>query len=367
MGLENGLRRGHRDLALAPAEGRVTIMRPCTHAFVGAVFALLAGLSAAAPAHAQPSGQATRPAAESVNEEALFRQSPRIEGRISIPDANARFLEQPQGRTWRMFHERWAPWIAGVAILGVTLALIVFFLVRGRIRLEESERSRATILRFDGFERFTHWTVATSFLLLAFTGLNYIFGKRLLMPLIGPAAFGDVTQWAKYVHNFVAWPFMFGIVVMAFIWARDNAPRGVDWVWLKAGGGLLSRSRAHLSAGRFNAGQKIMFWGVLVAGFVMSATGLVLMFPLRVTDVGGMQWASGIHSLLGVVFFASILAHIYIGTIGMEGAFRAMGEGEVDLAWAQRHHDLWVAEQRRAAPREGVRGPAPARAPDRST
>jgi formate dehydrogenase subunit gamma len=308
----------------------------------------------------------SRPTAESVNEEALFKQTPRIEGRITIPDASARYLEQPQGRTWRQFHERWVPWIAGVAILGMLLGLSIFFLWRGCIRLEDADKSRATIIRFDGFERFTHWTVATSFILLALTGLNYIFGKRLLMPLIGPAAFGDLSQWAKYIHNFIAWPFMLGIIIMGVIWARDNVPRQIDWDWLKTGGGLLRRSPRHLSAGRFNAGQKIMFWGVIVAGLVMSVTGLVLTFPLRVTDIIGMQWASGVHSLLGVVFFASILAHIYIGSIGMEGAFRAMGEGEVDLAWAQRHHDLWVAEQQRAAPIRGPAGPAPARALDRS-
>jgi formate dehydrogenase subunit gamma len=340
----------------------------CKRKLAGAGAALLLALSSASPLGAQPAAdQRSRPSVESVNEEALFRSAPRIDGRISIPDVSARILEQPQGRSWRQFHERWVPWIAGVAILGMALALTLFLLLRGRIRLEEADRSRATIIRFDGFERFTHWTVATSFILLALTGLNYIFGKRLLMPLIGPAAFGEASQWAKYVHNFVAWPFMLGLLIMGVMWARDNAPRRVDLAWLKSGGGLFRRSPAPVSAGRFNAGQKIMFWGVIVAGLVMSGTGLALLFPLRLTDIGGMQWASGIHSLLGVVFFASILAHIYIGSIGMEGAFRAMGEGEVDLAWAQRHHDLWVAERQGAAPVRNAAGPAPARAPDRAT
>ncbi|MDB5571474.1 MAG: formate dehydrogenase, gamma subunit [Hyphomicrobiales bacterium] len=314
----------------------------------------------------QQQSQPVRPTAESVNEAELFKQNSRIEGRVTIPDGKAAFLEQPQGREWRGFHEGWMPWIAGVAILGMLLGLLVFYFVRGTIRLEPSERSRATILRFNGLERFTHWTVAVSFLTLGLTGLNYIFGKRLLMPLMGADAFGDFSQWSKYLHNAVAWPFALGVLVMFVIWVRDNVPRRVDWEWIKVGGGLFGGSRTP-SAGRFNAGQKLMFWGVIVAGFAMIVTGLQLVFPFSLTDVNGMQLTQSLHSLIGALFFAAILAHIYIGTVGMEGAFWAMGTGEVDLAWARHHHDLWVQEQLGRAPephRPGAAGVAPTRAPD---
>ena len=96
------------------------------------------------------------------------------------------------------------------------------------------------------------------------------------MPLIGPEAFGTLSQWGKYAHNYLAWPFMLGVLFMIVVWVKDNFPkRGVDWAWLKAGGGVFSNT--HPSAGRFNAGQKLIFWWVALAGIVMSVTGIMLL------------------------------------------------------------------------------------------
>ena len=290
---------------------------------------------------ANPSG--SRPTAQAVNEEQLLRELNKLQGRISIPDRKAATLEQPQGREWRGFREGWLPWIGGIAVLGMLLALLAFYFTKGRIRLEQGEESGIKILRFNVFERFTHWLTASSFIVLALSGLNYIFGKRLLMPLIGPDAFAALTQWGKYAHNYLAWPFMLGILFMAVVWLKDNIPNRIDVAWIKAGGGFMGDGHPH--AERFNAGQKLIFWIVFLGGLAMSATGIVLLFPFSAADINGMQVAQGIHALVGVLFIAAILAHIYIGSLGMEGAYDAMGSGEVDLAWARRHHDLWVAEQ----------------------
>ena len=306
---------------------------------------LTATLALAAPALAQvraPDG-APNPTASSVNEEMLFKQDPKIHGRISIPNATAANLIQPQGREWRAFRESWMPWIGALAVLGMIAALGLFYFTRGRIRLEHSEESGKKILRFNGFERFSHWMTASCFIVLSLSGLNYIFGKRLLMPLIGPEAFATLAQYGKYAHIYLAWPFMLGVLFMLVLWVRDNIPGKIDWIWLKQGGGLIGD--AHPSAGRFNAGQKMVFWMVVGFGLAMSATGLMMIFPFAVTDINGMQAMQVIHSLIGVVFIAGILAHIYIGSLGMEGAYDAMGSGEVDLAWAKVHHDLWVKEQ----------------------
>ncbi|SEO82616.1 formate dehydrogenase subunit gamma [Methylobacterium sp. ap11] len=306
---------------------------------------LAATLALAAPALAQvraPDG-APNPTASSVNEEMLFKQDPKIHGRISIPNATAANLIQPQGREWRAFRESWMPWIGALAVLGMIAALGLFYFTRGRIRLEHSEESGKKILRFNGFERFSHWMTASCFIVLSLSGLNYIFGKRLLMPLIGPEAFATLAQYGKYAHIYLAWPFMLGVLFMLVLWVRDNIPGKIDWIWLKQGGGLIGD--AHPSAGRFNAGQKMVFWMVVGFGLAMSATGLMMIFPFAVTDINGMQIMQVIHSLIGVVFIAGILAHIYIGSLGMEGAYDAMGSGEVDLAWAKVHHDLWVKEQ----------------------
>lgn len=305
-----------------------------------------------------PTGQ--NPTADSVNEEFLFKQAPKISGRVTIPDSKAANLIQPQGRDYRSFREGWLPWIGGLAILGMIAALALFYFTRGRIRLDQDEESGRKILRFNEFERFTHWMTAVCFIILALSGLNYIFGKRLVMPLIGPDAFGTLAQWAKYSHLYLAWPFMLGVLFMLVVWVRDNIPRKVDWAWIKQGGGFLGD--AHPSAGRFNAGQKVVFWMVIGFGLAMSVTGIMMIFPFSATDINGMQVAQGVHSVIGVIFIAGILAHIYIGSLGMEGAYDAMGSGEVDLAWAKTHHDLWVEEEQAktaSGPQLGAR-PAPA-------
>jgi formate dehydrogenase subunit gamma len=323
------------------------------------MFALVLGLGLVSPARAQPAGSLPNPTADSVNEEQLFKQERKIDGRITIPDQRAANLIQPQGREWRAFHERWLPWIAGTLILGMLIALILFYMIRGRVRSDFSESGRR-ILRFRFIERLTHWMVATCFIILALTGLNYFFGKRLLMPLMGPSAFGEFSQWAKYSHNFLAWPFTLGVALMVVLWVRDSIPNRVDWAWLKAGGGIIGHR--HVSAGRFNAGQKIVFWGVTFGGLAMFLSGLALIFPFTVFGVNGMQLTNVVHGVIGGLFIAGMLGHIYIGTIGMEGAFEAMGTGTVDIAWARQHHDLWVeGEESTATPEERTVPPSGAR------
>ena len=336
----------------------------------------LAALSAApvlvapTPALAQQTGVAPRtggagdsgrnPTAESVNEEALFRNNARLQGTVTLPDQKASILVQPQGRDYRSFREGALPWIGAIAILGMLLALAAFYFSRGRIMLDATEESGRKILRFNAFERFAHWLTATCFIILAISGLNYIFGKRLLMPLIGPDAFATFSQWAKYAHTYLSWPFMIGVLIMLVVWVRDNLPSRVDWAWIRAGGGFFSGT--HPPAGRFNGGQKLIFWIVVIGGIAMSVTGLLLMFPISAVDVNGIQTAQYVHAIIGVIFIAVMIAHIYIGSLGMEGAYDAMSTGEVDLAWARTHHPLWVEEQqaRTASGPQPTRRPAPA-------
>jgi formate dehydrogenase subunit gamma len=291
-----------------------------------------------------PSGQNPTGAAPT-EQQLMDKLGAHLRGRVSIPDRRASVLEQPQGREYQSFHEGWLPWIGAIAILGILLILAAFYLWRGRIRLERGPDTGRKILRFSFIERLTHWMTATSFILLGLTGLNYVFGKRLIFPLIGPDAFSVWSQWAKYIHNFVSWPFMVGIVLMILFWIKDNLPDRTDWLWLREFGGFLDR-RKHPPARRFNAGQKLMFWSVVIGGGALSVSGLLMLFPFAALDINGMQIAQYVHSLAGVVMIAIILAHIYIGSLGMEGAYDAMGSGEVDLGWAKAHHSLWVEEEK---------------------
>ena len=182
-----------------------------------------------------------------------------------------------------------------------------------------------------------------SFVILGLTGLNITFGKIVLLPMIGPDAFSDVSQAAKYVHNFVSFSFVAGLVLIVAICFRDNLLERVDIDWVKQGGGFIKNK--HAPAGRFNLGEKAVYWLSLLAGVAVSASGFLLLFPFYGTDIAGMQLAQVVHAVVAVLFVALILAHIYIGTLGMEGAFEAMGTGEVDLNWAKEHHDLWLARQ----------------------
>jgi formate dehydrogenase subunit gamma len=186
-----------------------------------AVIALAVGFLIA-PGYAQTQGD-VNPTAQSVQEQQLLQEMNRIQGRITIPDERASVLQQPQGRTYQRFHERVLPWIGSIAVLGMLVLLAVFFLIRGRIRTRTPETG-VKIRRFNAVERFAHWLTATAFIVLAITGLNYVFGKHLILPLIGPEAFSDWSQWAKYAHISISWIFMAGIAVMFVIWIKDNIP-----------------------------------------------------------------------------------------------------------------------------------------------
>src|SRR5215510_5740171 len=307
--------------------------------------ALALGLIAVAtPAAVAQQPSSVNPTAQSVKEQELLKELQRIQGRSSLPDARTRVLEQPAGRDWRHFHQVTLRWVGAIVILGMLAVLILFYLFRGMVRIEGG-RSGRTLVRFNAFERFVHWMTATCFIVLALTGLNVTFGKELLTPLIGPEGFASWAQWAKYAHNYLSFPFSIGVVLMFLMWVAWNFPSGTDVRWLKEGGGIVGSS--HPPARRFNAGQKAIYWVVVLGGGAAAITGYLLMFPFYATDVAGMQTAQMVHAIVGLAFIAIMLAHIYIGTIGMQGAFEAMGKGEVDVNWARQHHSLWLENETR--------------------
>ncbi len=313
---------------------------------------MIAGLTAPVGA------QQVNPTQESVNEQQLLRQLNQIDGRGSIPDTKSYTIEQPRGREWREFHQVTLKWIGAGAILGVLGLLAVFFLFRGRVRIEAGRAGR-TVVRFNAFERMVHWMTATCFIILALSGLNITFGKELLLPYLGPETFSNWSQWAKYAHNYLSFPFTLGIVLTLLMWLPWNFPTKADVQWLREGGGMTGHG--HPPAYRFNAGQKLLFWFVTFAGVAIAVTGYLLMFPFYATDIAGMQIAQVVHSIIGVVYVALIIAHIYIGTLGMEGAFEAMGSGTVDVNWAKQHHSLWLEQEEakgHVAPAAGRMQPA---------
>jgi formate dehydrogenase subunit gamma len=226
---------------------------------------LLGLIALAMPARAQqpnPDGSAN-PTASSVKEDQLLREMRIISGRGSIPDVKSYNIEQPAGRSWRQFHEVWLPRLGGAAILLMLAALVLFYLIRGMVRIEAG-RSGRTLVRFSTLERLVHWMTAASFVALALSGLNITFGKRLLEPWIGPEAFAAWSQWAKYAHNYLSFPFTLGVVVILLMWVAWNIPDKADVAWIKRGGGIVGHE--HPPAGRFNAGQKLIYWIVVIGG-----------------------------------------------------------------------------------------------------
>ncbi|MBI5319653.1 formate dehydrogenase subunit gamma [Bradyrhizobium sp.] len=317
-------------------------------------WALLLLVALAAPVQAQQPSS-VNPTASSVKEQQLLQELNRIQGRVSIPDKRSGMLEQP-GRDWRNFHEVTLRWIGGIVILGMLAVLVIFYLTRGQVRLE-SGRSGRTVVRFNAFERLVHWMTATCFIVLAISGLNITFGRPLLIPLIGLEAFSDWSQWAKYGHNYLSFPFTIGVILIFLMWIAGNIPDKTDVEWIKRGGGLLGHD--HPPAKHFNAGQKMIYWIVVLGGGAVAITGYLLMFPFYTAGIEGMQVAQVVHSIVAVLFVAAMLAHIYIGSIGMEGAFEAMGTGNVDVNWAKEHHSLWL-EQQKAAGTDARPAAAPA-------
>jgi formate dehydrogenase subunit gamma len=310
--------------------------------FIAAMLAFAVMLVLAAPVGAQ---QPVNPTASSVKEEQLLQQLKRIQGRGTIPDTKSYVIEQPEGRDWRHFHEVTLRWIGAVSIIGMLVVLVGFYLIRGMVRLE-SGRSGRVLVRFNGFERLLHWMTASCFSVLAISGLNVTFGKELLLPWMGPDAFSTWSQWAKYAHNYLSFPFTMGVVLIFLMWLPGNFPNKVDVEWLKEGGGIVGHK--HPPAYRFNAGQKMVYWLQVLAGGALAVSGYLLMFPFYGTNIADMQIAEIVHGIVAVLFVAIMLGHIYIGTIGMEGAFEAMWDGTVDANWAKEHHSLWLEQEEKS-------------------
>jgi formate dehydrogenase subunit gamma len=321
----------------------MTMPFACMRLIVGTLL-LLAIFVVAPHANAQQRNpdSTVNPTASSVKEDVLLNELNRISGRCTIPDQKACTIEQPAGRDWRHFHEVTLRWIGAISIIGMLVLLVGFYLLRGMVRLE-SGRSGRVLVRFSALERLLHWMTATCFIILAISGLNITFGKPLLLPLMGPEAFTSWSQWAKYAHNYLSFPFTLGVAAIFLMWIPWNMPSKLDVQWIKEGGGIIGHK--HPPADRFNAGQKMVYWLQILAGGALAVTGYLLMFPFYGTDIANMQLAEIIHGITAVLFVAIMLGHIYIGTIGMEGAFEGMWDGTVDVNWAKEHHSLWAEQE----------------------
>lgn len=287
-------------------------------------------------------------------------------GQAGAPQIGGGMMIQSEGDLWRAYREGPYQNYAIIGFVGLFVLLAIFYALRGRIPIPGGP-SDVKIKRFAGIERFAHWLTATSFVVLAISGLNLVLGDNLILPLVGKEAFATFTGYGKIAHNFLGFSFMLGIALMFILWVWSNIPHPRDLIWFIKGGGIVGLG--HPKAAKFNAGQKIIFWVTILGGVSLSMSGLALMFPYQftlfadtaVTLNGWFGWGlpteftaiqeqqlnNTWHGIVGMVMTAIIIAHIYIGSVGMRGAFAAMGRGRVDLNWAEEHHSLWVEKMRK--------------------
>lgn len=265
-----------------------------------------------------------------------------VEGYTSVPGPEAGVLIQDGGQEWRALRNGRFSVIGGWALVGMMLLIGGFYAWKGTIQLHESPTGRL-VERFTLLERMAHWGTAITFSVLAISGLILAFGKTLLIPVIGFTLFSWLAILAKNLHNFLGPVFIVSCIITFVVFVRDNIPKSVDVRWLTSFGGLISGK--HIPSEKFNAGEKIWFWGgLMLLGLVVGASGLVLNFPNFGQTRATMQLANLVHLTGSILFMLGALGHIYMGTLGMAGALSAMKTGVVDEAWAKEHHEIWYDE-----------------------
>ncbi|MEK7438890.1 MAG: formate dehydrogenase subunit gamma [Pseudomonadota bacterium] len=264
------------------------------------------------------------------------------EAYTSVKGRETGVLIQSEGETWRRLRNGPISFYGGWLVVLVLIAMAVFYRWRGPMDLHSPPTGKL-IERFSGFERIAHWSMAISFCILAITGLITLFGKHLLLPVIGHTLFSWLADFGKILHNFVGPIFMFSVVVFVIKFIHDNIPRAYDLTWLAKGAGVIGDEV--VPAGRFNAGEKIWFWGgVIGLGSVSSVSGLVLDFPNFDQSRSVMIIANIVHVISGVWFISWSLTHIYLGTLGTTGAYEGMRNGYVDETWAREHAQYWYED-----------------------
>lgn len=293
--------------------------------------------------------------------------------RVSTNTDVGKVLMQDGGMRWYEFRQGPLATYGGWLLLGTIGALLLFYLARGRIAVDAPMTGR-TVTRFVFSERMAHWVLAGSFVLLGVTGLLVLFGRMFVVPLFGHEANAVILSTSKLIHNNIAWPFMLSLVAVFVMWVWHNIPSRHDITWFAQFGGIIGKN--HPPAKKFNGGQKIIFWSVILLGGSIAVSGLSLLFPFELplfaktfavlNNIGipgwfgmeplptalapqeEMQLAQSWHAIVAFVLMAIIIAHIYIGSVGMQGAYDAMGTGEVDEAWALQHHSIWLEEYKEA-------------------
>lgn len=297
---------------------------------------------------------------EAVNQRAEYWRAVRggVEGYSAVSGQETGVLIQSGGQDWRELRNDTVKLYGGWLIILSLVAITAFHLIKGKDKLEA--RTGRTITRWSALERFLHWFVAVSFIVLAITGLSLMFGRAVLIPLMGKEGFAAWAQLAKPVHDYLSLPFAVGLFLSLLMLMPRMFFRGHDFEWLKNLGGHFGGK--HTPSGFFNGGEKVFFWLLFFGGIALTVSGFYALFPNLGTERDSMQFWNIVHSATGLLLIAVALGHIYLGTIGTEGLLESMVGGEIDETFARQHHGLWYDEVKGGAP-----APESAPAPDATT
>ena len=292
----------------------------------------------------------------------------------SIPGRETDVLIQPQarfpgqehrstaGEAWRQFRNGPVTFYGGWLVVLIAVAILAFYFTFGPVKLHDKPTGRM-IRRFTTLDQVIHWSVAISFCILGLSGLLMLFGKYVLLPIIGYTLFGWLTALGKNLHNFVAPIFIVSVIAMVLLYVRHNLPKLYDINFLLNGWNVMARGK-HVASGKFNGGEKVWFWGgVVVLSVIVSWSGLVLLFPNFDQTRAMMQDAWIWHASAALLYIAISFGHIYLGSIGLEGSYQAMRTGYVDETWAKEHHQYWYEAMKSSAGRPAAGGAVPAGAP----
>jgi formate dehydrogenase subunit gamma len=252
------------------------------------------------------------------------------------------------GEAWRQVRNNWIIPYGGSLIVISLLALAILWFTRGKMGHHPAVGGGGRLIeRFTPFERAAHWSNAIAFVVLAISGIVMAFGKFFLLPIMGGALFGWLTYALKNLHNFFGPLFAVSLVIIIVTFVKDELPRKGDLRWLLTLGGVFSKAEKEPPTHRFNGGEKVVFWiGAFILGIVVVGSGLVLDKVLPGVEYvrSTMQVSHMIHAVAAVLMICITALHIYLGTLGMKGAYDAMRHGYVDEAWAEEHHGYWYDE-----------------------
>ena len=269
------------------------------------------------------------------------RDATLLVGKSQVKSVDSGVLINVQGDKWANFRMKQFIHYSQYALVAVLVILVLIYFLMGTSKIEGGP-SGNMVQRFKKLERWTHWGMAIFFIGLAITGLVLMFGRGMLIPLLGKEVFSGLAVFSKTIHNWSGPLFLFSLLLMLVTYMRKNLYASGDLGWLLKAGGVFSKE--HTSAGFFNMGEKIMFWMVILVGLVLSISGLILLFPGYGQDRIMMELSHVVHGVSSVFLIALTIGHMYMALVGVEGTTQAMTHGYVDIKWVEAHHDRWAEE-----------------------